>query len=142
MSDRSSFRPRPLAARNSERGFGLIELAIALVVLAIGVLGLASLMPAGTRSAAKSGEVTRASELASQLAERLLSTPYFDPDLDAGSHTSTPSPAPGGYYLTWVVEPDQPFTSCKRVTVSVHWPSASGPNQAQLVVVNPRANDQ
>ena len=137
-----SFGSRTGGVRDSERGFGLIELAIALVVLAIGVLGLASLMPAGTRSAAKSGEVTRASELASELAERLLATPYFDPDLAAGSHTSSPSPALGGYYLTWVVEPNQPISSCKRVTVTVRWPNASGPNQAQLVMVNPRANDQ
>lgn len=126
----------------SDRGFGLLELALALVVLAIGVLGLAALMPAGTRSAAHSGEETRASELASQLAEKLLATPYHDADLTAGSHTASPAPAPGGYFLTWVVEADQPISQCKRITITARWPQASGPNQAQLVIVNPRANDQ
>jgi prepilin-type N-terminal cleavage/methylation domain-containing protein len=127
--------------RLSERGFGLIELAVAIVVLAIGVLGLAALMPMGTRSAAKSGEVTRASELASAQAEKLLATPYSDPDLAPGAHQATPYPHSGGYYLTWVVEDNEPIASCKRVTVTIRWPSPSAPNKAQLVIVSPRAND-
>ncbi|MEO5616181.1 MAG: prepilin-type N-terminal cleavage/methylation domain-containing protein [Candidatus Eisenbacteria bacterium] len=131
----------PSRDRVAQRGFGLIELAIAIVVLAIGVLGLAALMPMGTRSAAKSGEVTRASELASSLAERLLATPYGDPDLTNGSHQATPYPISGGYYLTWVVEDDQPIISCKRVTITIRWPSPAAANSAQLVIVSPRAND-
>lgn len=131
----------PSRGRIPERGFSLIELAMAIVVLAIGVLGLAALMPMGTRSAAKSGEVTRASELASALAERLLATPYSDPDLASGTHQATPWPQQGGYYLTWVVEDSQPIANCKRVTVTIRWPSPSSPNKAQLVIVSPRAND-
>lgn len=127
--------------RLPERGFGLIELAVAIVVLAIGVLGLAALMPMGTRSAAQSGEVTRASELASAQAEKLLATPYGDPDLTPGAHQATPYPHSGGYYLTWVVEEDQPIASCKRVTVTIRWPSPTAPNKAQLVIVTPRANN-
>jgi len=130
----------PSRRRPRERGFGLIELAIAIFVLAIGVLGLAALTPMGTRSAAKSGEVTRASELASSLAERLLATPYGHADLTSGTHQSTANPYPGGYYLSWVVEEDQPIASCKRITVTVRWPAPSAANRADLVIVSPRAN--
>lgn len=128
-------------SRGPESGFGLLELAMAIMVLAIGILGLAALTPMGTRSAAKSGEVTRASELASAQAEKLLATPYGDPDLAAGNHQATPYPTPGGYYLDWRVEEDQPIPLCKRVTLTIRWPEPTSANQARLVIVCPRAND-
>lgn len=136
------FSAAPAAGARYQRGFGLIEVAIAIVVLSIGILGLAALVPMGTKSASKSGEVTRASEMASALAEKLLATPYGDPSLSSGAHQSSPYPAPGGYYLTYVVEDDEPITLCKRVTIQNHWPTASSPNRAQLVIVCPRANSQ
>ena len=126
--------------RIPERGFGLIELAIALMVLAIGVLGLAALIPMGTKSTAKSGEVTRGSQIAAQMAEQLLDTPYGHADLTNGTHQGA-WPAAGGYYVGWTVEDDQPITACKRITVRVSWPQPSGPGRAQLVIVNPNAND-
>jgi prepilin-type N-terminal cleavage/methylation domain-containing protein len=128
-------------ARGPESGFGLLELSMAIVVLAIGILGLAALTPMSTKSAASSGEVTRASEVASAQAEKLLATPYGDPNLSAGDHTAASNPSPGGYYLTWRVEDDQPIPLCKRVTVTVRWPQATSANQARLVIVCPRAND-
>jgi type IV pilus modification protein PilV len=126
----------------SQRGFGLIEVAIAIVVLAIGVLGLASLMPAGTRSAAQSGDVTRASELASKLAEHLLSLPWSNADLSSGTHDDSTYPWPGGYYVTYVVEDDQPIANCKRITITARWPSPTSANTSRLVIVNPRTSDQ
>ena len=126
----------------SQRGFGLIEVAIALVVLAIGVLGLASLMPAGTRSTARSGDQTPASELTSKVAERLLAVPWSHADLTAGTHNDTTYPWPGGYYVSYVVEDDQPIANCKRITITTHWPSPSSANRTRLVIVNPRTSDQ
>lgn len=136
---------RPAARRPhacSQRGFGLIEVAIALVVLAIGILGLASLMPAGTRSTAQSGDLTRASELTSKVAERLLSVPWSHTDLTSGTHHDTTYPWPGGYYVSYVVEDDQPFSNCKRITITTRWPSPSSAHRTQLVVINPRTSDQ
>jgi len=136
---------RPAARRRtvrSQRGFGLIEVAIALVVLAIGVLGLASLMPAGTRSTARSGDQTRASELTSKVAERLLAVPWSHADLTSGTHNDTTYPWPGGYYVSYVVEDDQPIANCKRITITTRWPSPSSANRTRLVIVNPRTSDQ
>ena len=136
---------RTLPARRldrSQRGFGLIEVAIALVILAIGVLGLASLMPAGTRSTAQSGDVTRASELTAKVAERLLSVPWSHADLSSGTHNDSTYPWPGGYYVSYVVEDDQPITNCKRITITAHWPSPTSAHTSRLVVVNPRTSDQ
>lgn len=126
----------------SQRGFGLIEVAIAIVILAIGVLGLASLMPAGTRSTAQSGDVTRASELTAKLAERLLSVPWSHADLTSGTHNDATYPWPGGYYVSYVVEDDQPIANCKRITITAHWPSPTSANTSRVVIVNPRTSDQ
>jgi len=136
----SSQSPRR-RSRGPESGFGLLELCMAMVVLAVGILGLASLAPMGTRSAAQSGEMTRASELASAQAEKLLATPYGNPDLLAGDHQLMTFPIGGDYYVTWRVEDDQPIPLCKRVTVTVRWPQPASANQARLVIVCPRAND-
>ena len=135
-------RALPVHTGSAQRGFGLLEVAIALVVLSIGILGLAAILPAGARSAAKSGDVTRASELASRLSEKLLATPYSDAGLSAGTHLDSPYPVVGSYYLSYAVEDDQPIANCKRITVTAHWPTATSPNPVKLVIVNPRANDQ
>ena len=140
MSDARSNATR--AAGLNDRGFTMMEIMMALIVIAIGVFSLTALIPAGTRSNAKSGQQTRGSELASITMERLLATPFTDPDLDAGSHSDTANPYPGGYYVTWDVEFDQPIDNCKRITATTRWPTASSNTRVVLVGVNPRANDQ
>jgi len=71
--------------RRAQSGFTLVEVLVALMVFVIGILSIAAMMPSGSRSVNRSGDETRASELASARAERLLSTSYADPDLTAGS---------------------------------------------------------
>jgi type IV pilus assembly protein PilV len=130
---------RPARTAAVSRGFTLVETMIALVVLSVGVLALASLMPMGTKKISNSASRTRASELAATLAERLLATPYADTTLTEGTHDDEENPHEGQYYLSWTVEDDQPITSCKRITVHARWPSASSSLSARVVVVTPRA---
>ena len=124
------------------RGFTMMEILVALIVIGIGVFSLTALIPAGTRSNTKAGQQTRGSELASVTMERLLSTPYNDPDIDPGAHNDPSNPYPGSYYVSWTVDQDQPITKCKRITVETHWPTASASNKVRLVGVNPQANDE
>lgn len=72
-------------------------------------------------------------------AEKLLATPYWDSDLIVGAHNDPDNPHPGGYYVTWTVENNQPITDCKRITVVTRWPVAASPLSAKLVVVTPQA---
>lgn len=122
-----------------ERGYTLIEVVVAMAVFAIGVLALAQLVPAGAGSAANSGESTRASEIAASTMERLLADPWAAAELDAGTHQESEYPAHGKYFVTWVVENDQPIANCKRITVTVRWPAANSPTRLRLVGVTPRA---
>lgn len=131
-------RSRP-GARNA-RGFTLIEVMVALVVFAVGVLSLAMLIPLGTKGISRSGETTRASELSVATMEKLLATPYTDDDLTAGTHIDTGNPYNGSYHVTWVVENNQPITSCKRITVRVRWPVSTSPVNVSLVGVKPESS--
>ena len=115
---------------------------VALIVIGIGVFSMTAMIPAGTRSNARSGQQTRGSELASIGMEKLLTTPYSDADLGSGDHEDTANPYPGGYYVSWTVDVDQPIAKCKRITVRTRLGSASGKVLCQLVGVTPQANDQ
>ena len=128
--------PRPLAATGGhDPGFTLVEVMVALVVFAVGALSMVALFPLGTRSVADAGQQTRASELATTTMERLLVTPYFDPDLDPGAHTATGSPLDDIYHVTWNVEDNAPVSGCKRITITVRWPLATSTTRVRLVGV-------
>jgi type IV pilus modification protein PilV len=119
-----------------ERGFTLIEVMIALIVFATGMLALALCVPMATRRVMKAGTQTRASSLGSEMAEELLTVPYGDDDLTSGTHDDAANPHSGNYYIRWVVVDDVPTTACKRITVKVARGSASNPPESQIVIVS------
>ena len=123
----------------SEAGFSLIEVLIAFVVFAIGVLSLAVVIPLGSNRIGRAGRQTQASTLAAQRAEQLLITPYGDSDLLAGSHTDSNNPVNRYYYVRWTVTDNQPDSLCKRVLVQVSRNSATATPEASLTIVCPQA---
>lgn len=128
-------RPRKLTRARGAGGFTLIEVLVALMIFATGLLALALCVPLATKRVVKAGSQTRASSLASETAEELLTIPYGDGDLTAGTHDDPSNPHEGVYYVRWVVEDDAPSLNCKRVTVKVARGSASRPPEARLVIV-------
>lgn len=135
MSAPRTTRPQP---RRKGAGFTLIEVLVAMVVFAIGCLGLAMCIPLGISRVGKAGQQTRASQLASFKAEAILTTPYTDPDLSSGTHNDTANPYDGAYYISWNVEDDAPVDSCKRVTIQVARDAVANPPKATIVIVRPR----
>lgn len=134
--------PRPLRRRRRVRGpagFTLIEVMVALVVFAIGVLALGVTIPAATRRISLAGAQTRASSIATERAETLLITPYDNGDLTAGTHTDPANPIDGMYYLRWIVTDDQPITGCKRVVVSVSRWNVNRTPEAAVTIVTPQS---
>lgn len=120
------------------RGFTLVEVLVAILVFAVGVLVLAGTLPRGMHRVSDSSEFTHASILASETAERLLATPYDDSDLDAGAHVDAANPHDGNYHVRWTVEDSQPMIHCKRVTIHVYRPDTP-PAILKLGIVLPRA---
>jgi prepilin-type N-terminal cleavage/methylation domain-containing protein len=127
-------------ASGESRGFTLIELMVALVLFALGTLALAALIPTGAGVVTGAGQNTRASELCALKMEQLLDTPYSDSLLIAGTHQDPDNPYPGSYHVSWVVEDNQPYTDCKRITVYARWPNAGSARNARLIAVSPESS--
>ena len=115
-------------ARPRRRGFTLLELMITLVVLAIGVLALGQMMPAGSRAMSRSRSKTSGTALAAQKVEDLKALAWTDANLTAGTHTDNS----GKYTRTWIITDNTPLAGTKKVAVTVAWTSSTGARSTVL----------
>jgi prepilin-type N-terminal cleavage/methylation domain-containing protein len=91
---------------SGERGFSLIEVMVAIVILTVGLLSLAQMMVLATNSNSLSGRMTSASALAREQMERLKAAPFYidpltltrNPALQDGGDLDTPG---GGGYVQY-----------------------------------------
>lgn len=109
---------------NKENGFSLIELLIAMSVMALGMLAAASMQYSAVRNNTTGNTATQATMLAKATLEMLKNQDiestvltvgdYFDPaPVDASGN-------PGGIYnRTWRIDPLG--TSSRRISVTVEW---------------------
>ncbi len=76
MTMRTAIERKANATRH-ERGFSLIEVLIAIVILTVGLLSLAQMMVLSTRANTLSGRMTSCSALAKEQLERLKAAPFY-----------------------------------------------------------------
>jgi type IV pilus assembly protein PilV len=123
--------------KNLQSGFSLIELLVAVVILAVGLLGLAQLQLTAIKTNSQSFTSTAASVLTQRVLEQVASIPPDDPLFDgpsSGTWSKAPITSPvtlsggGSYDITYVVEPvdsdndpstDNDVTNLYKVTVTV-----------------------
>ncbi len=102
------------------KGFSLIEVLIALVILSVSLLALAGLMVTTTRTNSFGGHLTEAVTFAQQRLEQLRAAPYNTivtsgaPVIEHGVHSGI------DYSMSWVVAPNAD-NSLRRVTMAVTW---------------------
>jgi type IV pilus assembly protein PilV len=106
-----------MKALRGDGGYSLIEIMVALVIFAIGVLGLAGLIPMATKSLNRGADATRAGTIAQAKMEELENA-SGDLALPAGTSTDTPA---GGYTRTWTITPDAPVRGMTTIEVAVTW---------------------
>jgi prepilin-type N-terminal cleavage/methylation domain-containing protein len=104
------------------RGFTLIEIVVAIVMLAFGVLASASLTAALMASNRGVTNRTRAVETSRLKVEDLQSVRYSQ--IRNGSDTATV----GGvtFNRSWTVTDNSPMANTKRVTLTVTWTDRQG----------------
>jgi len=109
-----------------QRGFSLIEVVFALTFLAVGILAVASMIPAGTRGVTQSRVLTSGLMAAQVKLEELKGTTFSA--LAAGTFSDTNSV----FVRTWTVTDSVPMTGCKKIDVTATWQDSRGAQTAQL----------
>jgi prepilin-type N-terminal cleavage/methylation domain-containing protein len=112
---------------NHGRAFTLVEVMVAMTVLAVGLLAISGMVPTAYSNISASGVDTRALGFAQERLDQLRLLPWTDAGLTAGTHTDT-APA-SGYARSYVVEDGTPITGVKRITLTV-----TGPRGRQVVL--------
>jgi type IV pilus modification protein PilV len=142
-----------LSMKLKEEGFTIIELLIAVVVLAVGILALIEMQVAAINGNGSANHMTVATTLAQDQIERLKRLDYFDTalkdDTDKANngalttptattsfdHTDANNPlnesgvtTPGlrRYYRFWNVADNTPIPGLKTVVVFVYWGPVDG----------------
>jgi type IV pilus modification protein PilV len=121
--------PRPQGFRGpvDSSGLTLVEVLIALIVLALGVLGLAKIMPVGTRSEVAARMQTTACQYANETFESTRGLAKTASGLSLGRHPASgfdtlgTSKAWKRYYV--VTQMAAPLDSLYKVDVAVLWKS-------------------
>jgi type IV pilus assembly protein PilV len=106
-------------ATGKPKGFTLIEVAAVLIILAIGLLGIAAMQITSTRGSYFSSNVTQATILAQDKMEYLKNLPYSDSNLSSGQHNEGTVSGTIFSRVHNVVE--DTGNSIKMITVTVSW---------------------
>lgn len=109
---------KPFALKKEE-GFTLLEVIVAISILTVGLLGLATMQVTSIKGNFFASRVTEGSAVASDRLEKLFALPYTHADLSAGTHTD-PSPPPGRS-ISWIVTENSPLNNTKKVVITVSW---------------------
>lgn len=120
-----------------QKGFTLIEVLVALMVLTFGLLAVAAMQARSVRGNAQAVQMTKAVACAEDAMEKLLKRPYHHADLqdvvnpgviamNCTDHVGTPSCAAdggptiqGSCTVFWNIVDNHPVRSCKSIRVLV-----------------------
>ena len=122
----------------NQNGFSLIEILIAMAILALAMLAAASMQLGSIRNNASGNTVTQANMLAKTRMEMLKNTPDIADLMDGDEINIDADGQPGGIYnRSWRVV-NQGATA-RRITVTVEW-TQRGKSRTIVISSNTRGN--
>jgi len=116
----------------SEKGVGLIEIMIALVLFGMGISLALRTLPESNVIMTRGRNITIATNLAQEKMEELMAAPYSDTELAAGTHNDTDNPIDRHFTRSWAVTDDTPLQSMKTVAVTVSFETASSDSSVTI----------
>ena len=108
--------------KNNDNGFTLIEVLIAILILSVGLLGMASLTVGIINGNRFSNDLTTATTLAQDKMEEIRGTSYSSVVSETKAVLSSPYDE---YKREVTITDDSPATGMKTVIVKVYWGGAS-----------------
>ena len=128
--------------KRSEKGFTLLEVMIAIVILTFGILVVASMQTSSIDGNSVANKLTEGTSWAGNKMEELLTIPDTDAQLSSGTHG--PETAMSGdisYDVNWEVidsvDPSNPLADAKLIIVTVTWQDKGNPKSTQLRCIRP-----
>lgn len=107
--------------KTEERGFSLIEILIAIAILALVALGIMALLPGGYKQITNAGRSARMNHLAQMQMDYLRTLPVTASDLSAGTHPAAARLFPLGvdekYSIKWTVRDYTAMSNSKSIIV-------------------------
>ena len=113
-----------------QSGFNLIEVMVALGILAFGILAVASMQESSLLASSRAYNITNGTCVAMDKMEDLVALAYTDPDLSDtnGAYEVHPTETQGRFTIDYAVEANDGVlpSGCKQITVRVSWTEAGG----------------
>lgn len=126
-----NYRVKRAKRLREEKGFTLLEILIAISILAFGLLAVASMQSKAIQGNFFAGGKTEAVTWAQDRMETLMTLPYASV-VSGGPITQ------GNYDISWTVTDDSPTTNCKLIVVTVAPQIRGVGQQVQLTCVKPQ----
>ena len=104
---------------SGKSGFSVLEVLVAIIIGAIGLISLAQVFPMAGRGLNQSKRATEATLVGQEKLEQLRAMDLSDAQLAAGAHEDTTTVSGGQYRRIWNVEDNKPLASMKRVRMRV-----------------------
>lgn len=113
-------KEKPSAASTDE-GFTLIEVMVALVIFAFGILAVLGMQVTAIRGGYQAQNITKAASAGANKIEELVSKSYDHSDLTIGTHS--PAPVDGKPTVEWTVSSptSTQLTDTKAILLTVKW---------------------
>lgn len=106
---------RPCPVEINARGFTLLEVIIAMAILAIGILGLTKMQMSSIKGNDTAMAFTRGATWAAGNIETLMGIDYDDPGFVNGTDSE------GKFTIAWTITPSDPIPNVKKITMVVTW---------------------
>jgi prepilin-type N-terminal cleavage/methylation domain-containing protein len=116
----------------SQKGTSLIEILIAILLFGMGLSFAMRTLPESNVATTRGRNITKATNLAQEKIEELMSIPYSHADLAAGAHVDPENPINTHFTRSWNVTVDVPIPGMKRVNVTVSFETANPDSMATL----------